>query len=154
MKFFNFDTLIIAQAICCAQKLGTNPSNSTGQQKEENSVLTMIFRKFALRHAMPPLGSPKRISHASILAMGSVTQWTGTRRNMTSFGSHESSTPVKTIDYSTLHELQRAACDKFSSNPLFGTYNHVEGAFQYQSYSDFEREVNRCRSVLRNIGRF
>jgi len=56
------------------------------------------------------------------------------------------------IDYSTLHELQKAACQTFSSNPLFGTFDSGIGDFQYLSYDDFEKEVHRCRSVLRNIG--
>ena len=81
----------------------------------------------------------------------------GTRRN---YGSVTDATPPKEssrdahlIDFSTLHELQKSACRRFSSNPLFGTFNPAIQDFQYLSYGDFDKEVNRCRSVLRSIGK-
>ena len=42
----------------------------------------------------------------------------------------------------------------FARSNLFGTYQPKKKDFEFMSYGDFGREVDRCRIVLRNMGGF
>jgi len=70
------------------------------------------------------------------------------------FSSVKKTDDFRLIDFTTLHELQRNACETFASNKLFGTYSPASGNFAYLSYADVEKKINHCRSLLRNIGEF
>lgn len=56
------------------------------------------------------------------------------------------------LDFKTLHELQRVACDVYSENSLYGTYNESTSRFEYLNYNDFGRKVEDCRVVLQHLG--
>jgi len=63
------------------------------------------------------------------------------------------------IQFDTLHELQKNACIAYSNSDLFGTYTLPEittgkekGEFQWMTYKDFDDNVNKCRTVLKDLG--
>ena len=68
------------------------------------------------------------------------------------FSSLDGANRSGTVDFSTLYELQSAACSMFAQRNLFGTYQPKKEAFEFMSYGDFAIEVDRCRIVLRNMG--
>ena len=55
--------------------------------------------------------------------------------------------------FSTLHELQEASCHVYKDNDLFGTYNPSSGVFDYMSYGEYGTLVQKCRVVLRDLGK-
>jgi hypothetical protein len=57
------------------------------------------------------------------------------------------------IDFSTLHELQEAACQVYSKNDLFGTHSSLSERFEYLSYGDYGTMVRRCRGLLQDLGK-
>lgn len=70
--------------------------------------------------------------------------------------NHAPSLPSSLVDekgflkFNTLHEMTHNATTVFEGNPLFGTFKN--GDFQWMSYGDFGKEVDRCRSVLKDLG--
>jgi hypothetical protein len=68
-------------------------------------------------------------------------------------GDDSSSVDYKLIEFATLHELQESACQTFSSNDLFGTYSPATEKFEFITYSDVGREIERCRSLLQSMGK-
>lgn len=72
------------------------------------------------------------------------------------------------LEFSTLHEMNHRASIAFRDNPLFGTYrpppveaeNVVvkdreeakKGEFEWMTYGEYGEMVDRCRTVLRDIG--
>jgi len=68
------------------------------------------------------------------------------------FSSLDGANRSGSVEFSTLYELQSSACSMFAQRNLFGTYQPKKQAFEFMSYGDFAREVDRCRIVLRNMG--
>lgn len=67
------------------------------------------------------------------------------------------------IKFQTLHELQKNACIAYAENPLFGTFVPTPafegtkpkgpgGQFEWMSYKEFDENVTKCRSVLKDLG--
>lgn len=54
--------------------------------------------------------------------------------------------PLKELKFETLVELQQEACNTYSTNPMFGT--RVGNAYEWMSYADFDKEVQKFRVVL------
>jgi hypothetical protein len=69
------------------------------------------------------------------------------------FFSLDGKNESQNLEFSTLYELQSAACKTFAPNNLFGTYMEKLQDFEYMSYNDFGKEVDRCRTMLRNLGK-
>ena len=55
--------------------------------------------------------------------------------------------------FNTLHEMQLSSCHVYAPNPLFGTYNPESKDFEYMTYGEFGNRVNRCRSMLKDLGK-
>eukprot|EP00536_Pseudo-nitzschia_multiseries_P018334 jgi/Psemu1/264815/estExt_Genewise1Plus.C_23960001 len=83
---------------------------------------------------------------------------TGTKRTVYSFFSTVESTSnangfqQKDIQFKTLYELQKTACDVYSINPIYGTYNETTCKFEYLNYEDFGSKVNECCLLLKDLG--
>lgn len=56
------------------------------------------------------------------------------------------------IKFNTLHEMTRNACLLYKDNPLFGTFNNNDGAFEWMSYAEFGKKVRQCQSLLLDLG--
>jgi len=59
------------------------------------------------------------------------------------------------LRFETLHELQVHASTAFPENKLFGTHTEREGSdptFQWMTYREYGEQVERCRSVLKDLG--
>ena len=68
------------------------------------------------------------------------------------------------LQFKTLHELQKNACVAFAENELFGTFvpsspknqkqkqgeQISDGKFEWMTYKEFNKNVNRCRTVLKD----
>jgi long-chain acyl-CoA synthetase len=54
--------------------------------------------------------------------------------------------------FDTLHEMQVRSCEVFAPRKLFGTYSKESKQFEWMTYQEFDREVNKCRAVLKDIG--
>ena len=73
------------------------------------------------------------------------------------------------LQFNTLHEMNTYASIAFKDNPLFGTYkppvteeeNIVKdkvdagkGTFEWMTYGEYGQMIDRCRTVLKDIGTF
>jgi long-chain acyl-CoA synthetase len=60
--------------------------------------------------------------------------------------------PIQDIKFETLVELHEEATKAYSSNPMLGT--RVGNAYEWLSYTDFDKEVQKFRVVLNalNVG--
>eukprot|EP00978_Attheya_sp_CCMP212_P044640 scaffold317096_cov51-Attheya_sp.AAC.2 len=59
------------------------------------------------------------------------------------------------LKFETLHELQDHACQAFATNEIFGTYvadDKDGGKFEWMTYEDWGQRVEKCRSVLKDMG--
>jgi hypothetical protein len=59
------------------------------------------------------------------------------------------------LKFETLHELQDHACQAFATNDIFGTYvadDKDGGKFEWMTYEDWGHRVEKCRSVLKDMG--
>mmetsp|Transcript_20440 Transcript_20440/g.49151 ORF Transcript_20440/g.49151 Transcript_20440/m.49151 type:complete len:695 (-) Transcript_20440:118-2202(-) len=69
------------------------------------------------------------------------------------------------LQFKTLHEMNHYASIAFKDNPLFGTYRAPEteenivkdqeeakGSFEWMTYGEYGELVDRCRTVLKDIG--
>lgn len=71
------------------------------------------------------------------------------------------------LQFKTLHEMNHYASIAFRDNPLFGTYRaplveenvvkdqaDAKGTFEWMTYGEYGGLVDRCRTVLKDIGEF
>ena len=56
------------------------------------------------------------------------------------------------VIFDTLHQMQYRACQVYAENDLFGTYNPNEEKFEFESFAEFGKQVDRCRAVLKDLG--
>ncbi len=70
------------------------------------------------------------------------------------------------LQFKTLHEMNHYASIAFKDNPLFGTYRappvteenvvkdqeEAKGTFEWMTYGEYGELVDRCRTVLKDIG--
>ena len=74
------------------------------------------------------------------------------------------------LQFTTLHEMNRNATIAFKDNPLFGTYKaapaveenivkdqpppeqQAKGSFEWMTYGEYAELVDRCRTVLKDVG--
>jgi hypothetical protein len=56
------------------------------------------------------------------------------------------------VQFDTIHEMQVRACAVYKDNDLFGTYSPEEEAYVWQTYGDYAKNVNICRTVLKDLG--
>ena len=49
-------------------------------------------------------------------------------------------------------EMQINSCKVFESNDFLGTFQESSGAFEYMTYGEFSDRVDRCRTVLKDLG--
>ena len=58
--------------------------------------------------------------------------------------------------FNSLHEMQVRSCATYAENELFGTYTQgedgKEGSYQWMTFKEFARNVDKCRAVLKDIG--
>lgn len=54
--------------------------------------------------------------------------------------------------FNTLHELQVNSALVFKENELFGTYEEESNSYRYMTYDDFNKKVNQCRVLLKDLG--
>lgn len=48
--------------------------------------------------------------------------------------------------------MQINACKVYDTNDFLGTYQETSGAFEYMTYGQFAERVDRCRTVLKDLG--
>lgn len=60
------------------------------------------------------------------------------------------------VQFDTLHTMQVNGCLAFNENDLFGTYKETDdgGTFEWMTYNEYGKNVDKCREVLKNIGKF
>jgi len=71
------------------------------------------------------------------------------------------------LQFKTLHEMNHYASIAFKDNPLFGTYkaekveenvvtdpSKKKGEFDWMTYGEYGEKVARCRTVLKDIGKY
>lgn len=71
------------------------------------------------------------------------------------------------LQFTTLHEMNHLASIAFKNNPLFGTYKaplveenvvkdqkDAQGSFEWMTYGEYGEMVNKCRTVLKDLGKF
>jgi len=56
------------------------------------------------------------------------------------------------LEFKTLYELQSRACEVYSKNPIYGTYNETTSKFDYLNYEDFGNKVHECCALLKDLG--
>lgn len=54
--------------------------------------------------------------------------------------------------FNTLHELQVNSSLVFKENELFGTYEEQSKSYNYITYDDYNKKVNQCRVLLKELG--
>jgi hypothetical protein len=55
--------------------------------------------------------------------------------------------------FETLHEMQVRSCQVFAPRKLFGTYSKESKQFEWMTYQEYDNAVNKCRAVLKDIGK-
>ena len=55
--------------------------------------------------------------------------------------------------FSTLHNMQVRSCAVYAENELFGSYDAAENNFKYVTYEEFGNQVDKCRAVLKELGK-
>ena len=55
--------------------------------------------------------------------------------------------------FDTLHDMQVRSCAVYAENELFGSYDETENKFKYVTYEEFGGQVDKCRSVLKDLGK-
>jgi hypothetical protein len=55
--------------------------------------------------------------------------------------------------FDTIHDMQVRSCDVYAENELFGSYDETENKFKYVTYEEFDKKVDRCRTVLQDLGK-
>jgi len=71
------------------------------------------------------------------------------------------------LQFTTLHEMNHLASIAFKDNPLFGTYKaplveenvvkdqkDAQGSFEWMTYGEYGEMVNKCRTVLKDLGEY
>lgn len=58
--------------------------------------------------------------------------------------------------FNSLHEMQVRSCATYAENELFGSYTEgkdgKEASFQWMTFQEYAANVNKCRTVLKDIG--
>lgn len=55
--------------------------------------------------------------------------------------------------FDTLHEMQVRSCQTYGENRIFGTYSPESQKFEWMTFADYEEKVNKCRAVLKDLGK-
>lgn len=55
--------------------------------------------------------------------------------------------------FSTIHDMQVRSCEVYADNELFGSYDEMENKFKYVTYAEFDSKVDKCRAVLKDLGK-
>jgi hypothetical protein len=110
----------------------------------------MRFYSIATKCGRLPSRGPRpccRLIRSNFAVRASSTQSNG-------YGKRESLLDDQGLPaFSTLHELQETSCEVYSENDLFGTYSTNTGKFEYLAYKDYARMVQRCRILLKELGK-
>jgi len=54
--------------------------------------------------------------------------------------------------FDTLHEMQVRSCAVYEKRNLFGTYSNETERFEWMSFKEYADKVDRCRTVLKDLG--
>lgn len=54
--------------------------------------------------------------------------------------------------FKTLHENQVRSCEVYATNELYGVHNPETDEFEFSTFADFGKQVNRSRTVLQDLG--
>ena len=94
-----------------------------------------------------------------VLPAVSASKWNGFTRSISSEQEREYQ-KLGYLDghgltvYDTLHEMQVRACEIYSDNDLFGSYDAKDDSFNYITYGEFGEQVDTCRAVLKDLGEY
>ena len=55
--------------------------------------------------------------------------------------------------FDTLHDMQTRSCSVYAENELFGSYDDKTNNFKYVTYEEFGGQVDKCRAVLKDLGK-
>ena len=50
--------------------------------------------------------------------------------------------------------MQVRSCAVYAENELFGSYDAAENNFKYVTYEEFGNQVDKCRAVLKELGKW
>jgi long-chain acyl-CoA synthetase len=111
-----------------------------------------------------------------VRAVAASSSLSGSSSRLLSSASAEPKTRDDVMDnrgllhFTTLHEMNSNAVIAFKDNELFGTYKaavvdeHADiktgtkaeekGQFEWMTYGEYGELVNRCRTVLKDIGKY
>eukprot|EP00339_Tiarina_fusa_P021825 CAMPEP_0117030720 /NCGR_PEP_ID=MMETSP0472-20121206/22150_1 /TAXON_ID=693140 ORGANISM="Tiarina fusus, Strain LIS" /NCGR_SAMPLE_ID=MMETSP0472 /ASSEMBLY_ACC=CAM_ASM_000603 /LENGTH=682 /DNA_ID=CAMNT_0004738871 /DNA_START=125 /DNA_END=2173 /DNA_ORIENTATION=+ len=110
-------------------------------------------KTLSMASRMRPLWKQQRgnnITPTRISAVGCqrfISAETETRFRETGYLDEEGLT-----QFETLHELQVRACQVYSGNDSFGTYQESTNSFEYMTYEQYDECVDACRTVLMDLG--
>jgi hypothetical protein len=93
-----------------------------------------------------------------VLPTTAVAKWNGSTRSISAEREIEFQElgyldEQKLTLFDTLHEMQVRSCEIYAENDLFGSYDAKDDCFKYITYSEFGEKVNRCRAVLKDLGK-
>ena len=128
--------------------------------------MTLLASRAASRLARVAASSSKRTSPSAIASCIASSQNRFSSTTDTSSLTREDVTDSQgLLQFNTLHEMNHYASIAFKDNPLFGTYrapsveeNVVKdqkdenGTFEWMTYGEYGEMVDRCRTVLKDIG--
>ena len=107
------------------------------------------------RPASAPLALPfcRKLSEPCPAAAGPTTA------SLRQFGSNPPKNPLvhatpNYMDYDTLVDMHLITRQSFGDRPLFGTKQEGQDSapFEWVTYKDFGKQVDRCRAALSNLG--
>jgi hypothetical protein len=93
-----------------------------------------------------------------VLPTTAVAKWNGSTRSISAEREIEFQAlgyldEQKLTLFDTLHEMQVRSCEIYAENDLFGSYDAKDDCFKYITYSEFGEKVDRCRTVLKDLGK-
>ncbi|KAL3943945.1 MAG: hypothetical protein SGBAC_001979 [Bacillariaceae sp.] len=107
--------------------------------------------------ATKPVKSITR-NHGRELSAFLATQWNASTNRSISTETEDHFKGLGYLDdegltiFDTIHDMQVRSCEVYAENELFGSYDATENKFKYVTYDEFDRKVDTCRAVLKDLG--
>lgn len=109
--------------------------------------MTTVARSLALRRLI----SKPRVACATVRSFSAKNDYVLSEREQTFYDKGWVDERGLTL-FKTLHENQVRSCDLYAENSLYGVHNAETNEFEFSTYADFGKQVNRTRHVLQDLG--